>query len=146
MGTRRITSIMSIAIAVVVANLWRINLRDNTGYRHHKSIIQPQHYSKTAPKPANYLGDDDESLTFSGCLLIKDQNDILPEWLTYHWTVLPLRRLIVAVDPLSITDPTPFLDLYKSLGMNITVWKNDSIYWKDGSAPHEKLAFVISKQ
>ena len=52
----------------------------------------------------------------------------------------------MAVDPLSITDPSSILDLYKSLGMNITVWKNDSIYWKDGRAPHEKLAFVITNE
>ena len=86
-----------------------------------------------------------ERHAFSGCLLIKDQNVLLPEWLAYHWTVLPLRRLIVAVDPLSFTDPTPTLDLYKSIGMNITIWKNQSYYWnKDGNAPHEKLAFVIT--
>ena len=86
----------------------------------------------------------DESLTFSACLLIKDQNDLLPEWLAYHWTVLPLRRLIVAVDPLSFTDPTSILDLYTSIGMNVTVWKDVSYYWADGDEPHQKLDFTIA--
>ena len=137
---------MSIFIGVFVAHIWRLNLQfDTESYRQHKSIPQPQHYSNAAPNSANLS--QDESLTFSGCLLIKDQNDILPEWLAYHWTVLPLRRLIVAVDPLSITDPTPILDLYISKGLiNITVWKNESYYWKDGNAPHEKLVFVITNQ
>eukprot|EP00984_Skeletonema_dohrnii_P032193 scaffold25805_cov78-Skeletonema_dohrnii-CCMP3373.AAC.1 len=37
---------------------------------------------------------DNQQLQFppwSACLLIKDNNIILPEWLAYHYTVLPLR-------------------------------------------------------
>jgi hypothetical protein len=71
------------------------------------------------------------SFPFSACLIIKDDNIILPEWLAYHYTVLPLRRLIVGVDVLSYTDPTPILHAFQdSTGMNITIWKNDS-FWKD---------------
>jgi hypothetical protein len=43
--------------------------------------------------------------TFSACLLIKDDNDILSEWIAYHYHVLKMRRLVVAVDPLSIESP-----------------------------------------
>ena len=68
--------------------------------------------------------------TFAGCLLIKDQNMLLPEWLAYHYTVLPLRRLIVAVDPLSYTDPASVLDQWSSL-INITIWHDEKIYWKN---------------
>ena len=51
-------------------------------------------------------GVEDQQLpfTFSACLMIKDNNILLPEWLAYHYTVLPLRRLIVGVDTLSHTD------------------------------------------
>jgi hypothetical protein len=80
---------------------------------------------------------------FSACLLIKDSNIILPEWLAYHYTILPLRRLIVAVDPMSHTDPTPILHSYESIGMNITVWTNNS-YWIDGMYAHEKKDFPIT--
>ena len=76
---------------------------------------------------------DNQQLQFppwSACLLIKDNNIILPEWLAYHYTVLPLRRLIVAVDPTSKTDPRYIFDQYKSIGMNVTVWTDDD-YWVD---------------
>mmetsp|Transcript_34442 Transcript_34442/g.70454 ORF Transcript_34442/g.70454 Transcript_34442/m.70454 type:complete len:450 (-) Transcript_34442:107-1456(-) len=85
---------------------------------------------------------EDRPLPFSwsACLLIKDNNIILPEWLAYHYTVLPLRRLIVGVDPSSNFDPQPIFDMYATIGMNITVWKNHS-YWIDGRKFHEKKEF-----
>jgi hypothetical protein len=83
--------------------------------------------------------DRQHPFTFSACLLIKDSNIILPEWLAYY-TILPLRRVIIAVDPMSHTDPTPILHSYESIGMNITVWTNNS-YWIDGMYAHEKRTF-----
>jgi hypothetical protein len=35
---------------------------------------------------------------FGACLKISDDNMILPEWLAYHYTMLPLRFLVVAND------------------------------------------------
>ena len=81
--------------------------------------------------------------SFSACLIIKDDSIILPEWLAYHYTQLPLGRLIVGVDALSHTDPTPILDAYKKIGMDITVWKNDS-FWKDGPQGYAKKEFAIT--
>ena len=59
--------------------------------------------------------------TFSACLLVKDDNQLLPEWLAYHYTTMPLRRLIVGVDPLSLTRVEPILDKFRDLGMEIDV-------------------------
>jgi Glycosyl transferase family 2 len=53
--------------------------------------------------------------TFSACLLIKDDNDILNEWLAYHYHVINLRHLIVAVDPLSSESPSQILKKWKEL-------------------------------
>jgi len=78
--------------------------------------------------------------SFSACLLMKDSNVILPEWLAYHYTVLPLRRLIVAVDPLSHMDPRPILDAYGSIGMNITVWMDEAAYWNASAIPHQNFS------
>eukprot|EP00984_Skeletonema_dohrnii_P014085 scaffold5889_cov85-Skeletonema_dohrnii-CCMP3373.AAC.3 len=83
---------------------------------------------------------------WSACLLIKDNSIILPEWLAYHYTVLPLRRLIVAVDPTSKTDPRYILDQYKSIGMNVTVWTDDDDYWVDGAKDHEQRNFRITNE
>jgi len=70
-------------------------------------------------------------LSPTACLMIKDDVIVLPEWLAYHYTFLPLRRLIVAVDPLSEIDPEPLFNLYRDLGMNITIW-HDLFYAKVG--------------
>jgi len=66
----------------------------------------------------------DSSFPFSACLIVKDDNRILPEWLAYHYTILPLRHLIVAIDPLSATSPLPILNKFRELGMNIIVWED----------------------
>jgi len=34
----------------------------------------------------------------AACLVIKDDNDRLVEWIAYHYQVLPLRFLVVGVD------------------------------------------------
>ena len=44
---------------------------------------------------SHYIPDDG----FAGCLVLKDDNARLSEWLAYHWLVLPLKYLVVAVDP-----------------------------------------------
>ena len=81
--------------------------------------------------------------SFSACLLIKDNNILLPEWLAYHYTFLPLRRLIVMVDPLSHTDPKPIFDAYESIGLNTTIWMDDW-FWVDGAEAYEKRNYQIT--
>ena len=46
------------------------------------------------------------------CLLIKDENDILSEWIAYHYHVFNMRRLIVAVDPSSVQTPLDVLQYW----------------------------------
>jgi len=50
-----------------------------------------------------------------------------PEWLAYHYQTLPLRRLIVALDPKSKTKPTEVFARYTKHGLplNVTVWEDD---------------------
>jgi len=66
---------------------------------------------------------------FSGCLVLKDDNDRLPEWLAYHWLVLPLKYLIIAIDPTGTTTPEKIIHPWKTLdkGMEIVLW-NDVDY------------------
>jgi len=78
-----------------------------------------------------------DSFSFSACLLIRDDNRILPEWLAYHYTVMPLRHLIVAVDPHSVTSPEPILDKFRELGMDITVW-GDSDFFSNCTSKEKK--------
>jgi hypothetical protein len=50
---------------------------------------------------------------FGACLLIMDDNHFLIEWLAYHSYRLPLKHLIVAIDPKSKTSPSEILDRYR---------------------------------
>jgi hypothetical protein len=45
----------------------------------------------------------DES--FGACLLVKGDNDLLTEWIPYHYTVLPLRHVFIASDIDNPEDP-----------------------------------------
>jgi hypothetical protein len=53
---------------------------------------------------------------FGACLLIMDDNHFLIEWLAYHSYRLPLKHLIVAIDPQSKTSPSEILDRYRYRG------------------------------
>lgn len=66
---------------------------------------------------------------FSACLLVMDDNPRLAEWLAYHYHVLPLRYLIVAVDPRSQTSPTFFFNRWRRLGMVVEEW-TDHDFWR----------------
>jgi Glycosyl transferase family 2 len=61
--------------------------------------------------------------TFSACLLIRDDNDLLPEWLAYHYHAVKLRHLIVATDPLSSESPSSIFETWRQYTeMKITEW------------------------
>eukprot|EP00977_Amphora_coffeiformis_P008870 scaffold2003_cov157-Amphora_coffeaeformis.AAC.4 len=94
----------------------------NTGVDKHKKGSLVQEKEVTKPLDSSLA----PNATFAACLLIKDDNDILPEWLAYHYHVIGLRRLIVAVDPLSSQYPTKILEKWKSLiDMKIEEWTDD---------------------
>jgi hypothetical protein len=64
--------------------------------------------------------------SFGGCLIWMDDNHYLNEWLAFHYHTLPLRRLIVGIDPRSETTPTEILDRYRHRGlMKITEWREE---------------------
>ena len=68
---------------------------------------------------------------FSFCLLIKDDNDILNEWIAYHYHTIKLRKLIVAVDPSSKTSPLEILQIWqKFFGLEFEIW-NDKDFMPD---------------
>lgn len=94
-----------------------------------------------APPPRNLTEDD----KFAACLLIKDDNHWLIEWLAYHYHVLPLRRLIVAVDPDSKTTPTHILARW-SFQMKIDVWKDDDFLRNNPVPPRMLRAYRDNPQ
>ena len=63
---------------------------------------------------------------FSSCLLVKDENHRLPEWIAYHYYQLPLRHLVLMVDPSSQTLPNQIIERWKPYLM-IEVWSDKEI-------------------
>ena len=86
---------------------------------------------------AKHIEQHDESLshkgsrerreTSAGCLLIMDDNHFLIEWIAYHYHVVNLRHLIVAIDPRSQELPDEIVQRWSD-HMNISVWYNYSDY------------------
>jgi len=79
---------------------------------------------------------------FSVCLLTKDDNHKLVEWLAYHHYVLPLQHLVVAVDPKSITSPKKLFNRWRMRGMIIEQWADedfmppDDLEWSRSNNSH----------
>lgn len=75
-------------------------------------------------KPSKNRGKNSTMAGMSACLLIKDENHHLIEWLAYHYHVLPLRHLIIAVDPDSKTSPLTVLQRWDGTGLKYTIWND----------------------
>ena len=56
----------------------------------------------------------DRKDAFGACLMFKDDLSSLPEWLAFHYTVLPLRFLYLGVDVGNVEDPKSLLEEWKS--------------------------------
>ena len=77
--------------------------------------------TKTTP---NHLQAKKNSDSIAACILIKDDNHWLIEWISYHYHVLPLRHLFVVEDPSSRTSSKPILDRWKHL-IEIEYWEDN---------------------
>ena len=69
----------------------------------------------------------------AACLLVMDDNHLLPEWLAYHYHTLPLRYLVIAIDPRSKTRPDNILNRWSNNttfnnNMTIVQWNSDADY------------------
>lgn len=56
------------------------------------------------------------------CMLVRNDNHLLFEWVAYHYTVLPLRFLIVGSDDNSTEDPTDVLGRWNGTNLQYEVW------------------------
>lgn len=65
--------------------------------------------------------------TIAACMLAMDDSIRLAEWLAYHYTILPLGSLMIAIDPDSQSQKRvlEILDLWKDR-INIIAYTNDS--------------------
>lgn len=82
--------IYSFAFALLITG--RISVNEERLYKREPHSVED----------VKYVGKSDGT---AACLLIMDDNHFLIEWLAFHYYVLRLRYLIVAVDPRSTTTP-----------------------------------------
>jgi hypothetical protein len=60
--------------------------------------------------------------TFGSCLMVKGDNDLLSEWIPYHYTLLPLRYLLVVTDVGNLEDPKSVLNKWRKANTNLHWW------------------------
>lgn len=61
------------------------------------------------------------------CILVKNDNRRLAEWVAYHYTVLPLRHLIVGSDVNSTEDPMDVMKRWNETDLVYQVWYGNEI-------------------
>ena len=70
---------------------------------------------------------------FAGCIVVKDDNDRISEWIGYHYLTLPLKHLIVAVDPTAKTTPREIVQMWNTteeIDMEVLLWDDaDYGHW-----------------
>jgi hypothetical protein len=99
-------------------------------YERETSLLLPVSRKANTPRrkrqrpTAKQVAVDDASIGM--CVLMKDDNHWLIEWLAFHYHVLPLRDLVVVRDPQSRTSPQEIFDRWKTR-INITEWDGDAV-------------------
>lgn len=104
---------------------------------------------------------NNNDIQFASCLLIMDDNHYLIEWLAYHYYVLPLKYLIVMIDPNSQTtnETIQILNKYMNITtnntntnniklphyMNITIWYNDTDYMNDNTNEWDIAQKIVTR-
>ena len=77
--------------------------------------------------------------SFGACLMVKEDNDLLYEWLAYHYTKLPLRYVYVGSDEGNLHDPNDVLKRWKVANTGLKYWTVDAkdfIYRHNASYGH----------
>jgi hypothetical protein len=74
----------------------------------------PNYFKTILPLPRNE--------TFGACLMLKEDNDLLWEWLAYHYTVLPLRYLLVGSDLGNMQNPDMVLKRWIKARTGLEYW------------------------
>lgn len=60
--------------------------------------------------------------SFGACFVVKGDNDLLSEWIPYHYTILPLRYLVVVTDDDNKEDPTVVLKKWTTAQTDLNWW------------------------
>ena len=59
--------------------------------------------------------------SFGACMMMKEDNELLYEWIAYHFEMMPLRYLVIGSDEGSMQDPRDVLGLWNGTGLQYWV-------------------------
>lgn len=86
-------------------------------------------YGSEVSVTTSKIGDQSKGSAF--CLVVKDDNELLAQWVAYHYHVFNMRQLFVAVHPSSSTSPSGILERFEqNFDLDVTIW-NDDDYMPD---------------
>jgi len=74
---------------------------------------------------------------FGACLMIKEDNDLLYEWIAYHYTTLPLRHLYIGSDEGNRQDPLEVLSRWDSTDLNYWIFNSSSFAYRHSDGKQE---------
>jgi hypothetical protein len=77
----------------------------------------PEKWHDDLLEPHKSRSPNNNETGFGACLLTKQDNDLLYEWLAYHVTVLPVKYVVVGSDLGNTEDPALVLERYRSAGL-----------------------------
>jgi hypothetical protein len=103
-------------------NLGRLFTLTNHVFHHHgKGDYNNYWFRERAPKQSSAFGYLPPNASFGACLMMKEDNDLLYEWIAYHYLLLPLRFVVIGSDEGNTQDPRQVLSR----------WHNDTglQYW-----------------
>ena len=141
---------VTVVKSFIFLNSWHVWL-NQTEQTSVKYPIDDDHIEASDEDSANETREVSGTGGSAFCLLIKDDNDILSEWIAYHYHTMMMRRLIVAVDPSSKTSPSDILNGYTREGSNgnfdleVTVWAEDSFmpdYFRSDPQDYLKMPYT----
>ena len=78
--------------------------------------------------------------SFSGCILVLNQNHRMTEWIAYHYFALPLRTLFIAYDPKTKDRATELVKRWKN-AIHIIEWDDEDYLfanWTHGLTASDK--------
>ena len=140
-GRLQVKFVMALGSILCIAMLWWRPEQDQQSIllwsqqdqrQQYHSYLQERQKSTSQTKPLGMMKihsqqpQNETVASAAACLLIKDDNHWLIEWLAYHYHVLPLRQLVIVRDPRSRTSPDKILDRWRTR-MEITEW-TDSVF------------------
>ena len=131
-------SSLSISIPLRLSNYSKINDTTTAADTSDGTVIA------TTSTTTNDKSSKEASKGFGACLMIKEDNDLLYEWIAYHYVTLPLRYLVVGSDLNNQQNPYDVLSLWdddnndndkKNLGLKYWIINatNDFMYRHDKS-------------